>query len=234
MDLHSALATSKTIDSSEMKPVSRQNIPTFTGSVESIDEMVYGGVSSANLVPPQNTYDPSNYDPKAEMKLYENAVPVNANTSRMPSAIRDSILKNPLFVKPEDPKMDALTERIANKMGINVNNNQPVTGVGKATSIIDRLNEVDERKEMEKQLLKATNSSSNVGGVDYSLIKTIVEGVVDNKINELKSAVLNESAGLSPAPNLKVMKFTDKFLFLDENDNIYECQMVFKGKKKKK
>jgi len=46
--------------------------------------------------------------------------------------------------------------------------------------------------------------------------------------------MLNESTGHG-TPSLSVMNIrNDKFLFLDSDDNIFECQMVYKGKNKAK
>ena len=34
--------------------------------------------------------------------------------------------------------------------------------------------------------------------------------------------------------SMKIMNFKDKFYFVDNDDNVFECEMKYKGKKKKK
>ena len=77
----------------------------------------------------------------------------------------------------------------------------------------------------------ATSASVNV---DYELIKTIVESVVDKKINELKKGMVNENLSYGSNSSLKAMKLGEKFLFLDSDNNIFECQMKYIGKNKKR
>lgn len=44
--------------------------------------------------------------------------------------------------------------------------------------------------------------------------------------------MLNENS--TTQSNIKTVQFgTDKFLFLDSDDNVYECVMKYKGKRKK-
>ena len=54
-------------------------------------------------------------------------------------------------------------------------------------------------------------------------------------MGSLKRELLDEGISHNDnTGNLKAMKMSDKFLFLDDNNNIYECQMKYLGKNKKK
>ena len=61
----------------------------------------------------------------------------------------------------------------------------------------------------------------------------IVEGAINEKLGELKG-VLNESVSKTSSPNIAAMKMADKFLFLDSDNNVWECVMKYRGKNKKK
>ena len=113
--------------------------------------------------------------------------------------------------------MTQFTEQLGQKLGLQ-----------KSVNILQQLEEIDEQKSQKASLNEITNN----GGVDYGMIKMIVEKVIDEKFGDL-SSVLNESLR-RVSPGLSVMSIKDKFLYLDDQDNIYECQMVYKGKNKKR
>ena len=139
--------------------------------------------------------------------------------SKLPDFIKESIVSNPLNVDPAlvDSKMTQFTEQLGQKLGLQ-----------KSVNILQQLEEIDEQKSQKASLNEVTNN----GGVDYGMIKMIVEKVIDEKFGDL-SSVLNESLR-HVSPGLSVMSIKDKFLYLDDQDNIYECQMVYKGKNKKR
>ena len=139
--------------------------------------------------------------------------------SKLPDFIKESIVSNPLNVDPAlvDSKMTQFTEQLGQKLGLQ-----------KSVNILQQLEEIDEQKSQKTSLNEVTNN----GGVDYGMIKMIVEKVIDEKFGDL-SSVLNESLR-HVSPGLSVMSIKDKFLYLDDQDNIYECQMVYKGKNKKR
>lgn len=139
--------------------------------------------------------------------------------SRLPDFIKESIVSNPLNVDPTlvDSKMNQFTEQLGQKLGLQ-----------KSVNILQQLDEIDEQKAQKAVVTETTNN----GNVDYSMIKMIVENVLDEKLGKI-ATILNENAQRS-TPSLSVMNIRDKFLYLDDQDNIYECQMVYKGKNKKR
>ena len=76
---------------------------------------------------------------------------------------------------------------------------------------------------------------NNNASIDYELIKTIVESAIDKRLSEIKTT-LNESSVRQQTyvPSMKMMNFKDKFYFVDNDDNVFECEMKYKGKRKKK
>lgn len=139
--------------------------------------------------------------------------------SRLPDFIKESIVSNPLNVDPTlvDSKMNQFTEQLSQKLGLQ-----------KSVNILQQLDEIDEQKAQKAMVTETTNN----GNVDYSMIKMIVENVLDEKLSKI-ATILNENIQRS-TPSLSVMNIRDKFLYLDDQDNIYECQMVYKGKNKKR
>ena len=99
---------------------------------------------------------------------------------------------------------------------------------------MNQLDEEDKEKENARKAALNENIQHSMT-IDYGLIKSIVENAVKSLKEEIKNE-LNESVNHNRQndASLKVMKMANKFLFLDSEDNIYECQMVYKGKNKSK
>lgn len=222
MDLKSKLNTAKNIASEtpvSERRITRQSVSAFVGNVDDLTEQVFGNKmldDGSGKMP---------YDPKAEMKMIQNGIPQDklAN-SKLPAAIKEAIASNPLIVTSSDPKMDAFTAKLA-----------AVQGVQKAANIMNQLDEEDKEKENARKAALNENIQRGVN-IDYGLIKSIVENAVKSLKDEIKNE-LNESISHNSQHNdtsLKVMKMANKFLFLDSEDNIYECQMIYKGKNKTK
>lgn len=194
----------------------------FTGTsmtpeqqIQQFDNMVYG---------PSVAESTNEYSAEKELeriKARENQ-PIDVSHSKMPQAILESFAQNPNVIDPsiiEDPRMANLQERLKTKYGS--------SGVSAAKQIQDKLEEADNNKRLKEASIK---SGSNNVVVDYSLIKSIVESVIDDRLNKR----LDESVSHSNQSGLRSLIIKDGFYFLDDNDNVYECKMVYKGKRKKK
>lgn len=101
----------------------------------------------------------------------------------------------------------------------------------------------DEVQEV-KQIMKNSNNlpTQNVineqttNGVDYGLIKTIIESAVKKYANALNKRIIseNKSTAKGNISELKAMKIGNKFSFISENGDIYEAKLVYKGNIKDK
>lgn len=207
----------------ESRRVSPRSVPTFGNQsalheeqIRKLDDMVYG----------KPVEDNEKYDPKKDMEKMTGVLSsVQITQSGLPESIKRSIMAQPLTLSPiEDPNMTALEERLQRTM----------PGIQKSMKILSDLDQYDlEQKEKTMAESKPRNDTATASTIDYALIKTIVESVVDEKLNGMRQ-MLNESTG-NGTPSLSVMNIrNDKFLFLDSDDNIFECQMVYKGKNKAK
>ena len=136
----------------------------------------------------------------------------------MPKEILESIINNPLDLTPIDPRMDELEEKIKNKM----------SGIKTATDILERV------EKQSKAAKPITNEDKQPSNIDYDTIKTIVENVLDSRLERVKETI-NESNSHQDAyvPSMKYLSFKDKFYFVDNDDNVFECVMKYKGKRKK-
>ena len=193
--------------------------------IENYDQQVYGPILNS----PQT--EEEKYDATREMeKLKEidahgGRTAVNLEGRNIPRGIVESIINNPLDLKPIDPRMDALEEKLKDNM----------PGIKAAANILERVEKRDEeaRAKITEQIIQPKpNGSANI---DYDLIKTLIENTIDNKLSEINNT-LNESVGRQQmyVPTMKMLNFKDKFYFVDNDDNVFECEMKYKGKRKKK
>ena len=84
---------------------------------------------------------------------------------------------------------------------------------------------------MREQLQPKQTLANNI---DYELIKVTIEEAIDKKLESLKQTI-NEANNHQQTyiPSMKYLSFKDKFYFVDNDDNVFECVMKYKGKRKK-
>jgi hypothetical protein len=195
--------------------------------LQALDNQVYG-----KYVPTKEEQEA--YSAEAEMERIKNRMnegrkaTVSVN-SRVPKKILESFLENPCNLDTElyqDAKMTALTKRLSGKM----------SGVKNVNEIQKKLDEADREKQKVSESLrpKQIDTNSNVS-IDYSLVKNIIESVLEEKLSTVKQSLTETiNRNSDDSGSLKVMKMGSKFLFLDDEDNVYECKMQYVGKNKKK
>lgn len=207
-------------ESVEKRRVTNGNLQTFNGR-NIISGSDFDRLGDSAFLSPVNEGSTGVYNAQDDLERMKSMKidKTKLANSKLPDFIKESIVSNPLNVDPAlvDSKMTQFTEQLGQKLGLQ-----------KSVNILQQLEEIDEQKSQKTSLNEVTNN----GGVDYGMIKMIVEKVIDEKFGDL-SSVLNESLR-RVSPGLSVMSIKDKFLYLDDQDNIYECQMVYKGKNKKR
>lgn len=184
----------------------------ITGNVEDLDNMVYGKPSES-----------SGYDAREEMKKIEernkkNLMP-DMTKSKIPSAILESIRRNPLNLDTKDVKMENFTEKLKNKM-----------------PLIQRTIDIQKKLAENDKTAVKTQSGAKPESIDYEMIKLIVENAVKKELSAINISALNENASHNIIPSLKALKITEngRFIFLDDNGYLYECTIKYIGKNKKK
>lgn len=207
-------AMDETVGKRVRKPA---EVPSYTGSMEQIDAMFSS--------PSQLSERHEAFNAQQSLKnMRKNMETGNIGGGKMPSAIRESVINNPLMMtEGGEDDMQRFTGMLEKSLG----------GLHKSMGITEQLEQSDKAKNVERIIEdKQRTQTTQAGGVDYELIKMIVEAAVEKKIAEMKP-MLTESTQRQQ-PGLSVMKISDKFLFLDNEDNVYECQMTYKGKNKKR
>lgn len=161
------------------------------------------------------------YDPKEEMKELQNGSQFNNKNSKMPSAILESIMRNPLDMPTEGLiQEDVIDENVQNK----------------AMDIINKLESRDGKHPISKPKAEINESEGFYSQTSSSDIAQLIESILDKKLKQYAGAIINESRkiGGTNSPTMKFMKLGDTFTFMDDANNVYECKMVYKGKGKVK
>jgi len=192
--------------------------------IENFDKQVYGPIQEP--IYEEGEYKP--YNAQEEMNMLKEIdanggrKKVNLEGRNIPRGIVESILSNPLDLKPIDPKMDELENRIKGNM----------PGIKTAANILERVNEVDKKERQSKAKINENILPKSANGIiDYELIKNIIEECIDRKMSQINESVMHQQMNV---PSMKLMNFKDKWLFVDNDDNVFECEMKYKGKRKKK
>ena len=190
--------------------------------IEDFDRQVYG--------PPQKSKeDEEKYDPRKEFEhLKEISAKggrgaVNLEGRKIPSNIVESILNNPLDMPINNTELDSLEERIKGKM----------PGIKAAADIFKKVEQQQQeaKTKINENIVRQETTTANI---DYDLIREIVESAIDKRLSEMKTS-LNESVQRQSnyVPSMKLLNFKDRFFFIDNDNNIFECEMKYKGKRKK-
>lgn len=131
-------------------------------------------------------------------QMYQAQRPVGVAGKNLPAAIRESMMNNPIQVPS-----NGLTGSVLDNMPRQAPRSIPV---------------VTENR----QIINGNGGN----GVDYGVIKSLIDESVRRHMDELKGA-LTENTKKGNTNSLGVMKMGEKFQFLDNKGNLYEAQLKF-------
>ena len=170
------------------------------------------------------------YDADEEMQQIKSGnFSVNQEVAaKMPQAILESILSNPLDMPTDHVESggEIMDEALQNR----------------TMDILDKLEARDrkakpgqqQRYQQQQQPVyqQPINESYNQGNeIDYNVLAKLIEGIIDKKFAQYKQVLLNESRVTGQnAPKVSFIKLGDTFTFMDDSNSVYECKMVYKGK----
>lgn len=166
------------------------------------------------------------YNAKEEMQRLKKGLPKDLSNCKLPTAILESIVKNPINTDVGyESEMDTFTQTLGESLGLK-----------KSAALMEQLDNVQVNPQTNSVVMKENKEMTNNGGIDYEMIKLLIENAIDKKLESFVQTLntLNENKQMKTANNVKTMSFGDKFLFLDSDDNVYECEMKYKGKRKRK
>lgn len=215
------------------KGVVKENKINFTHNtnITSIDDVqpnYLGNINESNYIFNNPNEGPRpEYDARTEMKAIQNESGFSNSKSKMPTAILESIMNNPLNLSMDglDYDENIISENTQNRtkeiiMKLEANDLHSKNYVKTSTS--QQPTPINESK----GLYTPTSNNDDL----YNMIDNILE----EKLKKYTSAIINESRNHGNSPSLKIMKLGESFTFMDDDNNVYECKMIYKGKAKAK
>lgn len=236
--LQKILAMSKNMDKktskvnqAPMRPMKQamslnEQISSADKAISNIDQMY-----NAPYIPTKEEKEKWNTE-KGRAELTEmadnNVFMQKLNQSKLPKAIVESMRQNPCNLDPtivnqvmgkENEFFKKLNEAYAKEK------EAPVSGVQAAMRITEQLETRDKQQNIEDET--PSNEDNKISTLDTETLEAVISRVIDKKL-----ANLSNIGGAA----LKTMSLTQNgtFRFLDSEDNVYECQLKFIGKRKKK
>ena len=180
-----------------------------------LDEMVFGKYEK-----PKNVYNAED-----ELERIKNRT---TNGVQVTNPILQEVLNNPYsfdidkILEDSNPKMKQLEEKLIGK--------NYGSGIENAIAITKTIDESDKKN---NEIIRP-NEKQNVT-VDYGLIKTIVESVINEKLENMKATLLTESVNNKPSNNISMIMLGENFTFVDSEGNMYKCgDLKYVGKAKMK
>lgn len=198
----------------------------------------------------ERTYNPKDEIDRLTADAHVGNIPQeNLDSSHLPQNIIESFKENPCMFDPtllasmSDSNVTKMQERLASK------------GVGRknGSSAFEKMKSLNERVEAIDNNGVSTNKTASqqlnenairpgmasAPSFDYptlrALMRDAVKEVMSEELGRIKAELLTENrqAGTNPN-NLSIMSLKDKFYFVDNQDNVYECVMKYRGKNQKK
>ena len=147
--------------------------------------------------------------------------PERVKNSKMLSAIKEEMVKNPIDTTALNAQM------LESAAGGNPANNDRLMKMLSAAKRVDaRASELDGKGMQKKQI----NEQSVGGGIDYALIKTIVNECIETKFNEMaQRGVLNEGTTIKG-----IGLSNGKIKLVDNKGNIFSAKLEYQGNTKDK
>ena len=147
--------------------------------------------------------------------------PERVKNSKMLSTIKEELIKNPIDTAALNAQM------LESAAGGNPTNNDRLMKMVSAAKRVDaRASELDGKGMPKRQM----NEQSAGGGIDYALIKTIVNECIEAKFNEMaQRGVLNEGTTIKG-----IGLSNGKIKLVDNKGNIFSAKLEYQGNTKDK
>lgn len=188
---------------------------------------------------PRESWDPNKALEKIKQGGDANPT-IDPKKSKIPSAILESIMKNPL----SNAGYADLIDKFTNDIGLSESNIEAIADFSKRVDeIADKrkkatLNETAEQTKSEDEIVteqfRNLANNANVEQNQLSSLEQMIESILDRKLAQYTKAILNESRSNNNLSNIKGFQIREngKFYFLSSNNDLYECQMKYLGKNK--
>lgn len=196
----------------------------ITGDVDFLNEQVFG-----KYMPSEDESQKQVWSPENAIKTLERGFTnEQLENSKLPDYLKESFRNNPsIDVSSAKMAMQEVEDKMNERMG----------GFAASRKIMESLDANDKKSGLEKAYTRPVEQPAyqQQTTVDYSLIKQIVEEAVSKKIGALRKSLLTEGISGGEKRGISLMADTgESFMFVDTDNNVFECKMVYKGQRKKK
>lgn len=193
----------------------KQNTQSWVSNDFNYLEKLYvdGNITNENISP--NNQQHKIYDAQEEMKQIQEGEKFNTQNSKLPAAILESLLKNPLTMPTNVESNNLINTETQNK----------------SMEIIRLLEERDNKKQPPNRS-QETQQIQYHNNIDDN-ITNIIEEIIDRKLKEYCSIIFEYIKNNTPT-TIKYLKLDDTLTFIDDSDKVFDCKLTYKGKAKTK
>lgn len=165
---------------------------------------------------------PQSYDAYDEMEKIKNGTAMKEiKNSKLPKAILHEMTTNPIDTSVFDVNND-FDEKLNSMFGLE-----------KSKNILNKLEENIKKKTepvvLEEKITPPTIDDS-VG--DFEVLREMISDILDEKLNSLNESIQNRGGGVQLS--MLQQKGDNGFMFIDTDNNIYECVLKKVGRVKVK
>lgn len=165
---------------------------------------------------------PQSYDAYDEMEKIKNGTAMKEiKNSKLPKAILHEMTTNPIDTSVFDVNND-FDEKLNSMFGLE-----------KSKNILNKLEENIKKKPepvvLEEKITPPTIDDS-VG--DFEVLREMISDILDEKLNSLNESIQNRGGGVQLS--MLQQKGDNGFMFIDTDNNIYECVLKKVGRVKVK
>lgn len=165
---------------------------------------------------------PQSYDAYDEMEKIKNGTAMKEiKNSKLPKAILHEMTTNPIDTSVFDVNND-FDEKLNSMLGLE-----------KSKNILNKLEE-NNKKKPETVVLneKITPPTKDDYVGDFDVLREMISDILDEKLKSLNESIQNRGGGVQLS--MLQQKGDNGFMFIDSDNNIYECVLKKVGKVKVK
>lgn len=212
-DYNSLISAYKNSSKEAKNPVQKKKQNYFSAKdLDRLDEFM--------MTNPNET--PQSYDAYDEMEKIKNGTAMKEiKNSKLPKAILHEMTTNPIDTSVFDVNND-FDEKLNSMFGLE-----------KSKNILNKLEENIKKKHepvvLEEKITPPTIDDS-VG--DFEVLREMISDILDEKLNSLNESIQNRGGGVQLS--MLQQKGDNGFMFIDTDNNIYECVLKKVGRVKVK
>lgn len=220
MNLNKMLETAKKgVSSVTEKPITPQINEISSSNIEGFD------IESLLSESETQVYDPSQDLKRMSQPITEE----NIKNSKLPKTILETMLKNPIDIPilAEEGDNNFLTEEMKKK------NRALIEKFNAMDKIPPKYKKMEEFHKDIKGKKYTPNSENNgiVGSINKEELLKEIEKIIEDKLQTYTSMIIKSCS--TSMDNLSVMKIGENFIFIDDDNNVYDCKLTKKKAKAK-